>query len=138
MSSSKSTDKAAEEVKTGKAEETVETGVNPAEKSVNAQKETKPVQKKKDQAESKAAKKAPRKAAAKKTDKPELKPEVYIEYQGQQAMEAAVIDKVKAAYVASGHRVSSIKSLQVYIKPEEFKAYYVINSGKYTGEVFLF
>lgn len=55
-----------------------------------------------------------------------------------QASEAVVVDKVKAAFVASGHRVSSIKSLQIYIKPEENKAYYVINDNKYSGEVDLF
>ena len=63
---------------------------------------------------------------------------MYIEYQGRQAAEASVVEKVKAAFVASGHRASSIKSLQLYIKPEEFKAYYVINDGKYAGDVDLY
>ena len=40
----------------------------------------------------------------------------------------------KAAYVAEGHRASSIKKLAVYIKPEERKAYYVINE-KDTGSI---
>ena len=39
--------------------------------------------------------------------------------------------------VADGHRASSIKSLQVYLKPEEFAAYYVINQ-KFAGRVDLF
>ena len=139
MSSTKSTDKAAEEIKEKKSGETVKTGGKPAgKKSAEAQEESKPVQKKKEQAESKTVKKTAKKSPARKTDKPELKPEVYIEYQSQQVLEEIVIEKIKAAYVAGGHRVSSIKSLQVYIKPEEFKAYYVINNGKYTGEVFLF
>ena len=73
-----------------------------------------------------------------KPEKPELKPEVFIEFQNRQASESSVVDKVKAAFVASGHRVSSIKSLQIYIKPEEYKAYYVINDNKYSGEVDLF
>ena len=107
--------------------------------AVKAVKEEKTVEKKADKDEAKAAKKpAAKKATAKKADKPELKPEVYIEYQGRQAAEASVVEKVKAAFVASGHRASSIKSLQLYIKPEEFKAYYVINDNKYSGEVDLF
>ncbi len=89
--------------------------------------------------ETKAVRKtAAKKTAAKKAERPEVKPEVYIEYHGQQAQQTAVIERVKAAFVASGHRVSSIKSLNIYIKPEEFKAYYVINDGKYTGGVDLF
>ena len=38
-----------------------------------------------------------------------------------------VMEKAKAAYVAEGHRAASIKTLRLYIKPEERKAYYVIN-----------
>lgn len=104
-----------------------------------AKADAKPAEKKAEKEETKAAKKpAAKKTAAKKSEKPELKPQVYIEYQGRQAADASVVDRVKAAFVASGHRVSSIKSLQIYIKPEEFKAYYVINDGKYTGDVDLF
>ena len=97
--------------------------------------------KKADKDEAKAAKKpAAKRSTAKKekAEKPELKPEVFIEYQHQQASQLSIVDKVKAAFVASGHRASSIKSLQIYIKPEEYKAYYVINDNKYNGEVDLF
>ncbi len=44
----------------------------------------------------------------------------------------AVKESAIAAYVAAGHQKSSISSLTVYIKPEERKAYYVIN-GKTSG-----
>ena len=79
----------------------------------------------------------PGKTAAKKAVKEELKPEVFIQYQGNEAIVAEVIEKAKNTYVAEGHRVSSIKSLQVYLKPEEFAAYYVINQ-KVAGRVDLF
>ena len=138
--SSKSTDKEtksvaeAADVKEAKA---VKADAKP--ESDTAVKETKAAGKKAEKDEAKAAKKpAAKKSTAKKTEKPELKPEVFIEYQNQQTGEASVVEKVKAAFVASGHRVSSIKSLQIYIKPEEFKAYYVINDNKYSGEVDLF
>ena len=65
------------------------------------------------------------------------KPEVFIQYQGNEAIVADVIEKAKNEFVADGHRASSIKSLQVYLKPEEFAAYYVINQ-KFAGRVDLF
>ena len=78
---------------------------------------------------------AAKKAA--KAAKEELKPEVFIQYQGNEAIVADVIEKAKNEFVADGHRASSIKSLQVYLKPEEFAAYYVINQ-KFAGRVDLF
>ncbi len=75
-------------------------------------------------------KKAPnrgKKHAAEKTQ------EVYIQYGGYEFQVEAVVERVKQAYVAEGHRVSSIHSLQVYMKPEEGVAYYVIN-GKSEGK----
>jgi len=72
-----------------------------------------------------------------KRAKEELKPEVFIQYQGNEAIVADVIEKAKNEFVADGHRASSIKSLQVYLKPEEFAAYYVINQ-KFAGRVDLF
>lgn len=77
------------------------------------------------------------KTTAKKAVKEEMKPEVFIQYQGQEAVVADAIEKAKAEFVADGHRVSSIKSLQIYLKPEEYAAYYVINQ-KFAGRVDLF
>ena len=87
--------------------------------------------------ESVKTKKATRAVKKAKAAKEELKPEVYIQFQGYEAMVADAIEKAKAQFVAEGHRVSSIKSLQVYLKPEEYAAYYVINQ-KVAGKVDLF
>ena len=86
-----------------------------------------------------ATKTAVKKAAAKKAapKKEELKPEVFIQFQGQEAVVAEVIEKAKKQFEAEGHRASSIKSIQVYLKPEEYAAYYVINQ-KHAGRVDLF
>lgn len=86
-----------------------------------------------------ATKTAVKKAAAKKAapKKEELKPEVFIQFQGQEAVVADVIEKAKKQFEAEGHRASSIKSIQVYLKPEEYAAYYVINQ-KHAGRVDLF
>ena len=39
----------------------------------------------------------------------------------------SLIDRVKAAYVAEGHKADSIKNIEVYIKVDENMAYYVID-----------
>ena len=91
------------------------------------------------------AKKAPakkattKKAATTKTAKAAVKKEtvITVQYQGNEVSVASVEEKVKAAFVAEGHKAGSIKTLNIYVKPEEFAAYYVINE-KYSGRVDLF
>ena len=116
-----------EEVKT----EAVETAETPATES---------------QAEVKSAEKAVKKAAPKaakapKTEKKEVKEEksevnVVVEFNGTQRKVDEIVDKIKAEWVETGHRVSTIKSLDVYIKPQDYTAYYVIN-GKVQGKVWM-
>ena len=65
-----------------------------------------------------------KKTAAKKVEK---KDEVFVQFAGEEYAVAEVMEKAKAAYVAEGHRASAVKSVRLYIKPEERKAYYVIN-----------
>ena len=77
------------------------------------------------------------KKAAKKTVKEPAKTEFIVEFQGNAASVTNLEDKVKAQFVAEGHRAGCIKNLNIYIKPEDYKAYYVIND-KFTGSVDLF
>lgn len=78
-----------------------------------------------------AAKKTTKKPAAKK----EIKVKAYVEYQGKQAEEKKIIADVKKAWTKSGGRkVGDIKTMDLYIKPEEDAVYYVIN-GTETGSV---
>ena len=89
-----------------------------------------------------AAKKVEKaKTTAKKTVKKAVKEpakiEMIVEFQGNAASVASLEDKVKAQFVAEGHRAGCIKTLNIYIKPEDYKAYYVIND-KFTGSVDLF
>lgn len=79
-------------------------------------------------------KKAARKPAAKKE---ESTTEVFVEFYGKQSAIEDVKKKIIDAFVAEGHRVSTIKSLKVYLKPEDYSAYYVINE-KFAGRVDLF
>lgn len=87
----------------------------------------------------KTAEKAPakpgRKPAAKKAG--ELNPEVYLQYIGMEVEESEIVDRIKEQYVSEGHRAGNIKSLKIYLKPEEKTAYYVIND-KTAGRVALF
>ena len=62
---------------------------------------------------------------------------ITVQFGGNEVAIATVEEKVKAQFVAEGHKASSIKSLNIYVKPEEASAYYVIN-GDVTGRVDLF
>ncbi|MBR1391458.1 MAG: hypothetical protein IJ567_08490 [Lachnospiraceae bacterium] len=83
------------------------------------------------------AKGTTRKEAAKKADKKEFEAEVFVQFYGNEAGVNDIIEKAKEAFVAEGHRPSSIKSLKIYLKPEEYTAYYVINE-KSVGRLNLF
>ena len=76
-------------------------------------------------------------SAAKPAKKEEAVTEIYVQYGPGESSVATVVEKIKAEYVEQGHRASSIKSLKVYLKPEDRAAYYVIND-KVAGRVDLF
>lgn len=80
-------------------------------------------------------KKATVKTTAKKTvAKKEMKVKAVVEYYGKQVEEKDMIASVKKAWTKSGRKVGDIKSMELYIKPEEAAVYYVIN-GTDTGAV---
>lgn len=81
----------------------------------------------------KAKKAAKPKAAAKapKAEKAASAVKVFLEYQGKQMDMDAILEAVKAT---AG--VKSVKSLEVYVKPEDGAAYYVVN-GKDSGKAAL-
>lgn len=85
------------------------------------------------QAESGTEMKAEEPAAPEK----ETEPEVFLQYREYEVTIAAVTERVKAHYYAKGYPKDSIKDIQIYMKPEEFTAYYVINDGV-VGKVNLF
>ena len=64
-------------------------------------------------------------------------PEVYVQYQGNESDLAAITARIKKQYVEEGHKESDIKSLKIYLKPEDASAYYVINDNN-SGKIFLF
>lgn len=78
-----------------------------------------------------------RKPGSTNKKKEQLVPEVYLQYCGEESDQGAIIEKIKEQYVAEGHRAGNIKSLKLYLKPEDRAAYYVIND-RYAGKVDLF
>ena len=64
-------------------------------------------------------------------------PEVILQYRGYEVDMEVVTDRVKSHYYSKGYKKGSINNLQIYMKPEEFTAYYVINDGV-VGKVNLF
>lgn len=63
--------------------------------------------------------------------------EVLVQYGGLESNLAEVYERVKKAYIVAGYDEDSITDVKLYIKPQDFTAYYVINDD-YTGKVGLF
>lgn len=76
-------------------------------------------------------------AKAKKAEKAPLVPEIKLQFAGNEVDEEEIMNAIKNKYASEGHRIGAIKSLQIYLKPEENAAYYVINQ-KSMGMVPLF
>lgn len=83
------------------------------------------------------AKKPGRKAAVKKETAvkkevskkaaEEPKASVYIQFDGGEASVDALVSAARQAYVDLGHKEEEIKTLDVYVKPQEHAAYYAVN-----------
>ena len=139
--------KTSEEKTNKKVAAAVPAAVDTAEKTAEAElEEVKKEEQKKVEPKKEVKKEtaAPVKKVVAKTKKPvkePMVPELFVQYDDPAGAQEAKLDdivaKVKAAYVAEGHRESSIKSLKIYLKPQEWKAYYVINN-KTEGLISLF
>lgn len=103
-----------------------------------AKKETAP--KKETAAKKAAAKKETTKketTAKRTTSKKEIKINAIVEHYGKQIGEQDIIANVKKAWTNAGRVEKDIKSIELYIKPEENAVYYVINETE-TGAVALY
>lgn len=63
--------------------------------------------------------------------------EVILQYRNYEVNMDDVTERVKAHYIAKGFQADSIENMQIYVKPEDFTAYYVINDSV-VGKVNLF
>ena len=63
-----------------------------------------------------------------------MKTNYYIQFAGREVEQSEVVAKIKDVCKESGRLIKDLKSLDVYVKPEEGRAYYTIN-GDETGSV---
>lgn len=129
-----------EEKKTRSAEEKVAEKVSDTAKEIKATAKTaartavKEAKAAKETVKKTAAKEAVKKTAAKRPSKKDMKVRTFVEYYGKQVEEKEMIARVKKAWTKKGKRVGEIKTMELYVKPEEGAIYYVINSEE-TGAV---
>ena len=110
----------------------------PAEEKTTARKTTaaKKTTAKKTTAKKTTAKKTT--AAAKKAaKKSEISTEIFLQFSGKEYTQAEILQKIKDIWTYDlNNNVDDIKDVQIYLKPEESAAYYVVN-GNTTGKVVL-
>ena len=123
----KETEKKAEKV-VEKAAKAVKAEKAPAEKKVAA--EAKKVVKKAEKAVDTAAKKVAK--TVKKGETKDAKAEVVLQFAGAEFKMAAVLEAAKKDYAANN--TAALKTITLYVKPEDGAAYYVAN-GDITGKV---
>ena len=82
--------------------------------------------------------KTTKKATEKKTTKTVKAPVVntFVQFAGNEYATDAIMEKIKESWVNAGNKLSTIKTMNLYVKPEEYAAYYVINDHE-SGKVYL-
>ena len=63
--------------------------------------------------------------------------QMILQANGQEFDLSAVEANVKKAWKDAGHKLTEIESLDIYVKPQEGKAYYVVNK-EVEGKIDLF
>ena len=66
-----------------------------------------------------------------------MKQQMFLQFNEQEVELSTVEANVKKDWKEAGKKLSEIESLDIYVKPQEGKAYYVIN-GEVEGAVDLF
>lgn len=78
-----------------------------------------------------------KKPATRRTAKKESAAEIYVQFLGREISAKDVLENVKNLWTSEmGRKEKDLKDVKVYIKPEENKAYFVIN-GNETGYIWL-
>jgi hypothetical protein len=75
------------------------------------------------------------KEVVKKAKKPAMQTSLFVQFAGNEIKvdEKAIVAAVKKAWTSAGNKVGDIKTIELYVKPEDDAVYYVINkteSGK--------
>lgn len=69
--------------------------------------------------------------------KAEVKTALFIQHGGNEVKTDEIVHRVNSELEHLGHDVKELKNMDLYIKPEEDKVFYVIN-GDVTGSIRLF
>ena len=56
-----------------------------------------------------------------------MKSNVYVEFYGEQVSKEELVKEAEKIWVEAGKKKADIKKIDLYLIPEEDKAYYVIN-----------
>ena len=64
-----------------------------------------------------------------------MKSKIEIQYQGHNALDNDLITQAKDYWKQAGRKIVEIKTLDIYVKPEEFCAYYSINNDEQKGRI---
>lgn len=82
-----------------------------------------------------AAKKPAEKKSPAKAAKKEAEQEMILQFGGREIKEKDLYERIQQIWIEGyGKKAEELKSLKVYVKPEEFTAYYVINDDV-TGSI---
>ncbi len=63
-----------------------------------------------------------------------VKEEVFVQYNNHEVRAVDILDVAKLDYINKGHKASDINEIQIYIKPLDNAAYYVVNHCE-TGKI---
>ena len=96
-------------------------------KAAEVKAETKTEAPKAEEKKAEEPKKETKKAPAKRTTAKDIKTSVVVQFAGKEVTEKDLIAAVKKAYTKKGNKVGDIKTIEIYVKPEENAAYYVVN-----------
>ena len=96
-------------------------------KAAEVKAETKTEAPKAEEKKAEEPKKETKKAPAKRTTAKDIKTSVVVQFAGKEVTEKDLIAAVKKAYTKKGNKVGDIKTIEIYVKPEESAAYYVVN-----------
>ncbi|MBQ6595799.1 MAG: hypothetical protein IJH78_09100 [Clostridia bacterium] len=56
-----------------------------------------------------------------------IKEQMILQYDGRDVKIDELSSQIKAAWKEAGNKLADIQTLDIYVKPQEGKAYYVIN-----------
>lgn len=59
-----------------------------------------------------------------------MKTAFYIEYFGEQVSREGLVEEAKKIWADSGKKPEDLKSIKIYVKVEEDRAYYIFNGNE--------